>query len=66
MLFYAWFAVINGLFRFVGQFVPRTSLSLRQAARGMNSRAPTPNVHNPRMSKFFHQNRFYPLSCVLL
>jgi ribosomal protein L11 methyltransferase len=33
MLFYACFAVINSLFSPVGQFVPRTSLSLRQAAR---------------------------------
>jgi len=36
MLFYACFAVINGLFCPVGQFVPRTSLSLRHAARGYN------------------------------
>jgi hypothetical protein len=32
MLFYACFALINGLFRPVGQFVPRTSRSLRQTA----------------------------------
>jgi len=38
MLFYACFAVINDLFSPVGQFVPRKSLSLRQAASKINKR----------------------------
>src|SRR3990172_3914022 len=37
MLSYAGFAVINGLFRPVGQFGPRKSLSLRQTASRVKS-----------------------------
>ena len=37
MLFYACFAVINGLCSPLRLFVPRTSLSLRQAARAQQT-----------------------------
>ena len=46
MLSYACFAAINTLFGPVRQFVPRTSLSLRQAARDAKKGFDKP-LHNP-------------------